>query len=361
MKPSPCPSPFQGEGIFHTLIHVRTLAIAAIFSLSGCSYLGIGGYSVPKDSLRAYAAARGKWVGSCAAVPALEQDPAYARFLAEQFNMLTPENAMKFSALHPEPGRYDFAGADRLVRFARTNRMRVRGHTLVWDESLPDWVAKGTHTPEQLADILHEHIRTVVRRYRGKVYSWDVVNEALDDDGGPRASVWDDIGTDYIDRAFRWAREADPEAKLFYNDFDAESKPKKARAILGLVERLQAAGVPIDGVGLQMHLGTDQPMADYAGLLHRFAALGLEIHVTELDVVSHVPQTAEDLRRQAEFYGAVARACLAEPACTSVGVWGFTDRYAFRKEKAPDILDADLKPKPAFEAMRLAFSAGAGL
>ena len=192
--------------------------------------------------------------------------------------MLTPENAMKFGLVHPEPDRYDFADADYIVGFAEAHGMQVRGHNLVWHFQLPTWLTEGTWTRDELIDILHQHITTVVGHYRGRVAAWDVVNEAIADDGSLRDTIWlRGIGPEYIDMAFRWAHEADPDALLFYNDYAGEGLGAKSDAIYALVQGLLERGVPINGVGLQMHVSlrwSPQPQ-DVAANMERLGALGL--------------------------------------------------------------------------------------
>ncbi|HXJ45093.1 MAG TPA: endo-1,4-beta-xylanase, partial [Candidatus Dormibacteraeota bacterium] len=192
-------------------------------------------------ALRALAKARGITIGS--AVPArLLSDPQYTAILASEFSQLEPENEMKFAAIRPRPDSdpqpYNFAPADSLVTFAHDHDMLVRGHTLVWHKQISNWVANGNLSASQLGEVLHNHIRTVVARYASKVYAWDVVNEAFDTDGSLRNTLWYNqpgigagTGTKYIEQAFRWAHEADPSAKLFYNDYDAEEVNAKSDAI----------------------------------------------------------------------------------------------------------------------------------
>src|SRR5579859_2630211 len=181
--------------------------------------LALAADSGPQPALKDLARAKGRWIGTAVAVAPLADDGAYRQFLASQFDAVTPENAMKFANVHPRAGPegYDFSQADAVVDFAQANGMRVRGHTLVWHNQLPAWVASAGLSNDQLAAILQDHITTVVGRYRGRVYSWDVVNEAVMNDGSLRQSVWSALGSDYVAKAFRWARAADPGAKLFYN------------------------------------------------------------------------------------------------------------------------------------------------
>jgi endo-1,4-beta-xylanase len=219
-------------------------------------------------SLRAHAEARGLLVG-CAVVPErLNNEPQYAGVVAAQANLLVAENAMKWRALRPAADKYNFAGADAILAFAAAHGQKVRGHNLCWHESIPDWFA-GTVTKDNARRILTEHIRTVAGRYAGKLQSWDVVNEAIDPKSGlpdaMRKSPWLElVGPDYLDVAFRAAREADSTALLTYNDYgietDALDETEKRAAVLALVRGMKKRGVPIDAVGVQSHLGAANPM-----------------------------------------------------------------------------------------------------
>jgi endo-1,4-beta-xylanase len=275
--------------------------------------------------------------------------------------MVTPENAMKFKPLQPERGRYDFDDADAIVNFAGANGMQVRGHTLVWHHDLPFWITGVKRSRDELMGILREHIHTVVGRYRGRVIAWDVVNEALADDGRSlRDSVWlRGIGPDYIELAFRWAHEADPQARLFYNDFGSEGMNQKSDAVYRLVRRLQERGAPIHGVGLQAHLSVKRGV-DFDALvanMGRLAALGLAVHITEMDVRIPAPVTEEKLAAQAGVYRRVLEACLSAPNCGAFVMWGFTDRYSWIPKSypgtgAPLILDDSYGAKPAYYGLR---------
>jgi endo-1,4-beta-xylanase len=286
--------------------------------------------------------------------------------LAHEYDSVTPENAMKFAFIHPERHRYDFDDADRIVRFAREHHMKVRGHTLVWYREAPDWVTKGKWTRPQLERVLRDHIRTVVGRYRGKVAEWDVVNEALGEDGKLRDSVWTRvIGPDYIPLAFRWAHEADPDARLFYNDFDLEYPGPKARAAVDLVRRLKADGVPIDGVGIQAHeLTVHTPTTEELdAALRSYTDLGLDVAITELDVGVHLPASRRELAEQADVYRYVLDACLDVPRCTSFTTWGFTDRHSWVPGEIDGFGDAlpfdqDDRAKPAARALKARLAQG---
>lgn len=309
--------------------------------------------------LRDLAERRSMKIGT-AVNPARLGDAEYATTLAREFNQAEPENAMKFGPIHPGEKTYNFGPADQVVAFARDHKMAVRGHTLVWHQQNPAWITNGNLTPEQLAAAMRDHIRTVVGRYAGQVFAWDVVNEAFNEDGSPRKTVWS-ANPDYIEQAFRWAHEADPKAKLFYNDYGAEGVNAKADAIYRMARDLKARGVPIDGIGFQMHYTKNAPLrAAVEANMKRIADLGLEIHITELDVRVPVGQDGKaepaDLELQAKIYGEAVGACVRFKQCTSVQTWGFTDRYSwipgrYRGLGAALPFDAAYKPKPAYDAI----------
>jgi endo-1,4-beta-xylanase len=315
--------------------------------------------SAPASSLRSLAQARGIQIGAAVAAGPVREEPLYAQTLRREFSMLTPENAMKFGPLHPDPDRYNFADADAIIAFAKANAMQVRAHTLVWHEDLPRWLTERNVTREDLMPILRQHILTVVGRYRGRVAVWDVVNEAMADSGSLRDTIWlRGIGPDYIDLAFRWAHEADPQARLFYNDYGGEGLGRKSDAIYGLVRNLRTRGVPIHGVGLQMHIRLESSPAlrDVAANMNRLAALKLEVHITEMDVRIEGPVTEEALSAQARIYRDTLGVCLSAKNCKAFVLWGFTDRHSWIPQFFPQwgaalIFDESYRPKPAYTAL----------
>lgn len=346
----------------------KSLHIVAVFAML-CAASG----PCFGQTLREYADRAGVLVGA-AVEPRLLNEPEYAATLAREFNMLTAENVMKWGGIRPTRARFNFAPGDRLVAFARKHKMKVRGHTLAWSEYNPQWLVKGNFTPAQMSELLREHITRVMRHYRGKVFAWDVVNEVFLADGSIEPSVWYDQpgiglkgkGTAYVEQAFRWARAADPDALLFYNDYDTEGINPKSDAVYEMVRDFKRRGVPIDGVGIQAHI-VDLEAKDLATLeenIARLVALGLEVHITELDVglPSGGGQPDEaSLKRQAEIYRRIADACLRQPKCTAFQTWGFTDKYTwipnFTKgaKGAPLPFDATYGKKPAYDALLEAF------
>jgi len=250
----------------------------------------------------------------------LRDDELYKQTLRSEFEVLTPEDAMKFDALRPSRDLYDFQGADAIVNFAEANDIQIRGHTLVWHRALPGWLEEGHYTRDELIAILREHITTVVEHYRGRVAAWDVVNEAVDTDGTLRDTIWlRGIGPEYIEMAFRWAHEADPQAELFYSDYGGEGLGLKSDAIYALARNLRERDVPIHGVGLQMHVsvGHYPDPQDVSANMARLADLGLEVDITEMDVQLQDGggTMEEESAAQAAVYRDMAGVCRTFGAC----------------------------------------------
>jgi endo-1,4-beta-xylanase len=285
-------------------------------------------------------------------------DARYAAMLRGVYRSVTPEIEMKMDTVQPERGRFDFAPADRIVAFAQANGMRVRGHTLVWGKQLPPWLEEGTWTPAELKQILEEHIQTEVRHFRGSVREWDVVNEAIADDGsgGFEPNLWYRvIGPDYIAIALRAARRADPTAKLFINEFNTDRPGVKVDALLRLVKRLKAQRVPLNGIGFQAHVKLDwHPSAnELTKVMRRFTRLGLRVEVTELDVPLGGGEPLDQLlAAQARVYAQIGSACRQVAACDRITTWGFTDASTWLgTDERPLPFTADYTPKPAFFAL----------
>jgi GH35 family endo-1,4-beta-xylanase len=318
------------------------IAILATLVLSGC--------------LRSTGAERGLAIGSAASAAYLG-DAEYGKVLGREFALLTPENELKWDTIHPAQDRYDFGPADALVRYASEHSMGLRGVPLVWHAQNPAWLTDGQFTRSALLGILDEHIDTVVGRYSSVIGQWDVVNEAIDDSGQLRSTLWSKgIGPDYIEHAFRAARAADPDVKLFYNDYGIERSGRKADAVFALVSDLRQRGVPIDGVGFQAHLTTEASLAELQAQMNRYRAIGVDVAVTELDVRVPVPATTASLQAQAEIYRGVFKACLDATNCDTVVVWGFTDHHSWIPASVPGygaatLFTEDYEPKPAYHAV----------
>jgi len=318
-----------------------------------------------------------------------ERDTRDAAIVKAQFNAITPENVLKWENVHPQPERYDFAAPDRYVAFGEVNHMFVVGHTLVWHHQTPKWVfedEKGNAlTHDALLQRMHDHIQTVVGRYKGRIRGWDVVNEALEDDGTLRQSAWMKIiGKDYIEKAFQFAHEADPAAELYYNDYSLENEPKRKGAI-ELIRRLQAHGVPVAGIGIQGHDNLEWPTAEQEdATIVAFAALGVKVMITELDVnvlpsaaasgsadlsvkgastadlnpyTRGLPDSVQQVltKRYADMFRVFVR---HRDVIKRVTFWGVSDHSSWLnnwpiagRTNYPLLFDRDGKPKPAFEAV----------
>lgn len=364
----------------------HALVLAAVIA---CSAFGDG---LQEQSLRAATHGSGFLVGT-AVRPAQLSEAAYASTLAREFNMLEPEDALKWEVVHPERNAYDFSQADQIVDFAIRHHMKVRGHTLVWHRQNPKWLTNGTYTSAELGRILEAHIKNVVGHYRGKVFAWDVVNEAFDElhPGTLRSTIWRDqpgigmevreanhpapaergrkLGYFYIERCFRWTHDADPQALLFYNEAEAETVSPKSDAIFAMARDFRQRHVPFDGVGFQMHIGKLHPdLASISDNIARFTALGIQVQITELDVALAVNANGdprpEDLQIQANIYREIATVCLSHPGCTAIQTWGFTDKYSWigshskQTQGAALLFDRNYRAKPAYEALRNALQSG---
>jgi endo-1,4-beta-xylanase len=335
-------------------------AAAAGAAVPGAQPAHAGHGSTP--TLASLAAPLHRRIGTAVNTDALAADAPYAAKVGSEFSTVTPENVMKWQLVEPTRGHLDFAAADRLVAFARAHGQLVRGHVLVWHNQLPDWltngVTDGSITPTQLRAILRQHIFDEAGHFRGKIWQWDVVNEAFNEDGTLRDTIWlQQLGPGYIADAFRWAHQADPKALLFYNDFNIEGINAKSDAVFAMVRQLRAQGVPIQGVGVQGHFGVQFGFPpDVRQNLDRFAARGLFTAVTEADVRMVLPNDVVKEQAQAQGYNVLLQACLLSSRCLSVTVWGFTDKYSwvpgvFTGQGAATLFTENLTPKPAYAAL----------
>ncbi|APX33817.1 1,4-beta-xylanase [Brachybacterium sp. P6-10-X1] len=297
--------------------------------------------------------------------PPFTEDETYRELLGREFTSLSAENQMKWSYLRPDRDTYAFAAADSIMEFARRHGQVVRGHTLLWHSQNPAWLEEGGFGPEELRTILKDHIDTVVGRYAGHIQQWDVVNEIFTEDGALRESenIWiRELGPGIIADAFRWAHAADPQARLYVNDYNVEGVNAKSDAYHALVQDLLADGVPVHGFSTQGHLSIRYGFP--GGLvenLERFADLGLETAITELDVRMDLPDgaepTQEQLDEQAEYYRRMTEGALAADGCTSLTLWGFVDTYSwvpatFEGQGAATVMWADYTRKPAYFAVQ---------
>ncbi|MER6715185.1 endo-1,4-beta-xylanase [Streptomyces sp. NPDC000877] len=300
----------------------------------------------------------GRYFGSATDNPELVDEP-YKALLGREFDQITPGNGMKWYATEPQQGVFDFSQGDEIVDLARANRQKVRGHTLVWHSQLPGWLTEREWTAPELRAVLKKHIQTEVRHYRGKVFAWDVVNEAFNEDGTYRETIfYKTLGPGYIADALRWAHQADPRVKLYLNDYNIEAIGPKSDAYYQLAKELKADRVPLHGIGLQAHLalqyGYPTTLEDN---LRRFSRLGLDTALTEVDIRMQLPATEEKLAQQAEWYGDLTEACLAVRRCVGITLWDYTDKYSwipgfFPGEGAALPWDEELRRKPAYFALR---------
>ncbi|GAA3754514.1 endo-1,4-beta-xylanase [Micromonospora maritima] len=365
------------------------VAVATVAALNVAPATAGRPYDPAAQSLRALAQRHGLYIGTAVDMDALADaaDPRYRELAGSEFSTVTAENAMKWESLEPTRGTYNWGPADALVEFARQHGQRVRGHVLVWHNQLPAWltegVADGSIDRAELRRILRDHVTAVVRHFKGRIWQWDVVNEAVSDPWDTPSTLhykgfWaEHLGPGYIADAFRWARAADPKALLFYNDYNIEAfgsgnpADDKTQFVYEMARDLRARGVPIDGVGSQGHLGTQYGNYDtlqVAAALRRFAGLGLATAFTEVDVRSQLTPGVQAgdsaeinprLQASAANFSTLLRACLAERHCLSFTLWGFTDRHSWVPdwfENPPEGLatayDEDYRPKRAYQEMK---------
>jgi len=319
-----------------------------------------------EQTLRALADQAGLMVGTAVKPHRFGDWERYTRTIPRHANIIVAENAMKARFVHPEPNKFDFWGGDRLIALANKHQQAVRGHTLIWHNVLPPWMKELPADRRRIEAVLRRHVTRLTERWAGKIYAWDAVNEAFTKDGQWRSSVWyRGMGGRYMAAAFRTARDADPKAKLFYNDYGIEPVNPKSNVAYEWIRRALDAGVPVDGIGFQMHLRTDDPpsLRSLKNNIDRFAGLGLEIHITEMDV--RIPlgkdgkASSQQLERQANIYYQVLKTCLDNPAVRAVLFWGLSDRHSWIPEffegyGAALPLDDQWRPKPAFRAIQRA-------
>ncbi len=319
--------------------------------------------------LRTYADKLGKSIGVAAASYRYDisnDNVPETATVGREFNIVVGENEMKFDATEPGQNYFNYGGSDAIMWIADRNHQEVRGHTLAWHSQVPAWVSSdgkknnNGFTRRQLLDILKNHIFNVVGKYKGKIREWDVVNEVLDDDQSVvrtnpgtyklRPSIWATyIGEEFIDSAFVWAHEADPSAKLYINDYGVEFMGNtKSEAYFNLVKRLQASHLPIDGCGLQSHLTTGQlDTLKLENNIQRYATLGLNCIITELDIALANPSDPNALETQAKEYAAITRVFLRNDNCPTLMVWGISDNHSWRKNQ-PLLFDSNCNPKQAY-------------
>ncbi|MEV4218286.1 endo-1,4-beta-xylanase [Nonomuraea sp. NPDC049725] len=345
---------------------IRTLTAAAALALLTV-FLAPAAPADASAPLRQHAAARGKFIGAALATGPLSNETQYRTLAAGEFNQITAENAMKWDATEPSQGQFNFSGADAIMNFAQQNDQQVHGHTLVWHSQTPTWVQNLSATA--MREAMRNHIDTVAGRYADNpaLVSWDVVNEVFEENGSLRTSFWyNTLGQSYIADAFRYARAADPDARLCINDYNVEGINAKSTAMYNLVRSLRQQNVPVDCVGFQSHLAIQYGFpSDLQQNLQRFADLGVQVRITELDVRMQMPRDASKDATQATYYRNVVNACLAVTACAGVTIWGITDRHSwvpdtFPGEGAALIYNENYQTKPAYTAVHDALAGGTG-
>ncbi|WP_406392570.1 non-reducing end alpha-L-arabinofuranosidase family hydrolase [Streptomyces sp. NBC_00882] len=300
-------------------------------------------------TLGAQAAPSGRYFGTAVAAGRLG-DSTYAAISDREFNMITPENEMKWDAIEPSRGNFTFGPADQIVSHALAHGQRMRGHTTVWHSQLPTWVSSITDAAT-LRSVMKNHITTEMTHFKGKIYAWDVVNEAFADGGSGqhRSSVFQNVlGNGFIEEAFRTARAADSSAKLCYNDYNIENwTDAKTQGVYAMVKDFKSRGVPIDCVGFQSHFGTGGQPSNFRTTLANFAALGVDVQITELDIA----------QASATNYANTVNACLSVARCTGITVWGIRDKDSWRSSENPLLFDSNGNPKPAYSAVMNALKA----
>ncbi|MGW7458780.1 non-reducing end alpha-L-arabinofuranosidase family hydrolase [Streptomyces sp. NPDC054797] len=302
-------------------------------------------------SLGTQAAPSGRYFGTALAAGRLG-DSRYTAIADREFTMVTPENEMKWDAVEPSRDHFNFGPADQIVNRAAAHGQRLRGHTPVWHSQLPSWVSS-IGDANTLRSVMNHHITTLMSHYKGKIYAWDVVNEAFADGSTQhRSSVFQNVlGNGFIEEAFRTARAADSSAKLCYNDYNIENwSDAKTQGVYAMVKDFTSRGVPIDCVGFQSHFGAGGPPASFQTTLSNFAALGVDVQITELDIAGASPT----------HYANTVKACLSVARCTGITVWGVRDSDSWRSGESPLLFDGNGNPKAAHTAVVNAFKAAPG-
>ena len=319
-------------------------------------------HTQPSPALRAQAS----FPVGVAVRPSRLAQPEYANVVAREFSSLTAENAMKPKYTWLSEDRYDFAPGDSIVTFAQRNNMQVHGHTLVWHFMPPQWLEDSlpTYDSLRLERMLREYIYTVAGHYRGRVASWDVVNEVISDSSGMRRSVYyQTLGPDYPARLFQYARAADPEALLFYNDYDLVANPKKLQATLAMIDDFRTRGIPIDGVGLQMHIDLNTSLENLQTAINEIVRRGLKVHLSEIDIKANPKGqtdrlTSELAQAQRKKLREIARIYNALPDENKFAMtfWGLRDNESWLNtfteyEQWPLLFDQDYQPKPMYQGI----------
>jgi len=353
-------SPAKGRSPLSRVAAVLAAAVVGSFALTSPAQAD----DPLPDTLRGAAALSGRFAGLGATAEGLSTE--YPQLAAREFSSITPGNEMKWGSLEPTRGNYNWGPADSMVAFAQQHGQEIHGHTLVWHYQLPYWVENGDFAPGELLDEMRRHITTTVGRYAGDIARWDVVNEPFNEDGSLRDTVFlREIGPSYIEEALRTAHAADPDAKLYINDYNVEGLGAKSDALYNLARDLLDRGVPLHGVGLQSHLIVGMVPGTMAQNIQRFVDLGLEVAVTELDVRIPLPADEDELAQQAADYAAVAQACLSVDGCVGVTVWGVSNCCSWIPDVFPGygnahLWDENYQPTGAYYSLRYALGGAPG-
>jgi endo-1,4-beta-xylanase len=332
----------------------RWLALAVAVIAGATLAISAATPAAAADSLKSLAQAKGRYFGT-AVTQNMLSNSTVTNLAGAQFDMVTPGNEMKWETTEPSRGSFNFGPGDQIASFGRGRGMRVRGHTLVWHSQLAGWVSSLPTNQVQAA--MENHITTEATHYRGQVYAWDVVNEPFEENGALRNDIFlRAMGTGYIAAALRTARAADPAAKLYLNDFNIEGIGAKSNAMFNLASSLKSQGVPLDGIGFESHFIVGQVPSSLQANMQRFADLGLDVAITELDVRMPTPASAANLTRQASDFAGVVRACLAISRCVGVSQWavGDPDSWipgAFPGNGAATMYDGSYQPKAAYNSV----------
>lgn len=341
VTPTPVAQPVAVNSTSSALILPSSTTASTPSSAPGTG-TGGSGKNGAKCSLDAVFKAHGKKYIGVATDQGLLSKGANAQIIIDNFGQVTPENSMKWDATEGTQNTFTLTGANALVDWATTNKKLIRGHTTVWHSQLPTWVSSITDKTK-LTEVMTNHIKKLVGTYAGKVYAWDVINEMFDEQGGFRSSVFYNVlGEDFVKIAFTTARAADPNAKLYINDYNLDSPSyAKTKGFAANVKKWVAAGVPIDGVGSQSHLGGTWPIADFPAALKMVCADVKECAMTELDIKG----------AKSSDYNTAVKACLDETKCVGVTVWGVSDADSWRKGENPLLFDAQSQAKEAYNGL----------
>ncbi|KAI9059911.1 glycoside hydrolase family 10 protein [Trametes sanguinea] len=336
-----------------TLLAIAALACGTLASPTASTLF-------PKSGLNLAAKSARKLYFGTATNSEQWNDTTYFNILKNnaEFGQVTPANVMKWFATEPEEGVFTFQDADIIADFTEKTGKLLRGHNCVWYNQLPDWLVDGTFTAPELAFIVTRHCFNLVNHYKGHVCTWDVINEAFNDDGTFRSDIFYNVlNTSYIPLALYAARAADPNAKLYINDFNIEGTGAKSTALKNLIKWLKSNDVPIDGVGIQSHLIVGEVPSTFQQNMEEFVALGVEVAITELDIrFESLPPTAAGIAQQKKDYETVIAACNAVEKCVGVTVWDFTDKYSWIPGTFPGQGDAcpwdeNYVKKPAYQGI----------